>query len=295
MASNEMPSSRFHWAALLLTAVVGCGTTARDSATTADDEVVSGSTLFVSDIDDTIKRTAVRGGVGVVGGAAGSMNEFAGMSILYRHWRGLEAPSKDLRYLTAAPDGIAELGSSFLTVAGFPGNGTGSAADAVIAGRSLERSPGDFKSDKLARLYDSTRPELTILVGDNGEQDMPAYASLVEHARERRGGGRVASFIHHVYETEGTPITAPHQPWLTSADLAVRFFNESWIDEAALTAVLEEVAVDSGEASLSDWVVPSFMECRHFDAWPRIERPAAEATRALYEQTKTNVIALCRK
>ncbi len=53
------------------------------------------------------------------------------------------------------------------------------------------------------------------------------------------------------------------------------------------------VEVDSGDRSLSDWVVPSFMECGGFDAWPTIERPSTEQTRALYAKAKTNVIQLC--
>lgn len=275
--------------------ISGCAAAPQAETASSSDAIVSASTLFVSDIDDTIKQTAVRGGTSVVGGALGSTNEFAGMSILYQHWRKKDAPKKEIRYLTAAPGDFDELGSSFLTFAGFPGNGSSAARDAVISGRSFSEESGDFKAQKLEALFDGAapKPTLTILVGDNGEQDMIAYSRLMDHAQQTGSTTRIVSFIHHVYESQGKPIVAPHQPWLTAADLAVRFYNESWIDEASLTAVLNEVEVDSGDRSLSDWVVPSFMECGGFDAWPTIERPSTEQTRALYAKAKTNVIQLC--
>ncbi|MBS2018547.1 MAG: DUF2183 domain-containing protein [Deltaproteobacteria bacterium] len=254
-----------------------------------------GVTWLVSDIDDTIKRTGVRSSRVVVN-ALGTTNEFAGMSELYRAWRHAPDRARDITYLSAAPGPLIHFGRSFLSGAGFPGNASG-VEEAVVGGRSASESAGDFKARKLVELYAAAavKPRTVVLVGDNGEQDMAAYAAFMDHVQRTHARTKVYSFIHHVYETpgKGTPIESPHVPFVSAADLAVRFHAERWIDEPALARILGEVAHDSGTGGLASHVVPSFMECQGFRAWPTLAGAGPEAI-ASYVTVKTNIGHLCR-
>jgi hypothetical protein len=254
------------------------------------------SAVLVSDIDDTIKETGVHS-AGVALNALSTTSEFAGMSMLYKGWHDVDTKTKKITYLSAAPGPFINLGIDFLRASGFPGDSADVSAS-VVGGRGLE-SAGDFKGKKLIAMYDAaaTKPDTMILVGDNGEQDMAAYGALIDHVARTRGKTKVYSFIHHVYESQGkaTPITAPHVPFLTAADLAVRFYDAKWIDDAALTKILGEVAYDSGAGRhLYRSVVPSFMECGKFTAWPALDARAGAANLAAYDTTKSNLKDLCR-
>lgn len=254
------------------------------------------STVLVSDIDDTIKATGIHS-TRVAMNALSTTNEFAGMSMLYTSWHDVDPKTKKITYLSAAPGPAINLGIQFLQGSGFPGDGADVSAS-VVGGRRFE-SAGEFKGNKLIEMYDAAvdKPATMILVGDNGEQDMIAYSALIDHVKKVRGKTQVHSFIHHVYESasKATPIAAPHTAFLTAADLAVRFYNASWIDKAALTKVLNEVAFDSGTSSgLADTVVPSFVQCGQFQSWPTMKADAGTASVQTFETIKTNLKGLCR-
>ncbi|HSO31674.1 MAG TPA: phosphatase domain-containing protein [Labilithrix sp.] len=289
---------RFSLLASAALSLAACAGTSDDSPSTESAAVTTSkvSTFFVSDIDDTIKATGIHS-LGVVKNALSTTNEFAGMSILYASWHAIEPKTKQITYLSAAPGPAINLGISFLQASGFPGD-SADVSDSVVGGRRSE-SAGQFKGSKLIAMYDAAveKPATMILVGDNGEQDMIAYATLIDHVKSAGGTTKVYSFIHHVYESAGkaTPIASPHRAFLTAADLAVQFYNAAWIDEAALTKVLNEVAHDSGKThDLTDTVVPSFMECGRFTSWPVLDARAGTANVATYATVKSNTKELCR-
>ncbi|MCX5790747.1 MAG: DUF2183 domain-containing protein [Elusimicrobia bacterium] len=257
--------------------------------------------LFISDIDDTIKLTGIHSN-GVVGHAMGTTNEFAGMSILYNGLAKDLGASGKTEYLTAAPGVIDNLGIDFLREAGFP-PGRGSVADFVVSGRDAQaESSGEFKARKLIKIYEQEKPELMILVGDNGEQDIDAYSALIKYVADSNGATRVYSYIHHIYESagKGREIPAGHIPFLTAADLAVQFAGHGWLKNEGLTRVLGEIEYDSGTGQFAHLVVPAFMECASFDAWPDLsskfleQASNASALAGSYEQVKANVNGLCR-
>jgi hypothetical protein len=254
------------------------------------------ATVLVSDIDDTIKETGVHSGAHVIAGAASTLDEFAGMSMLYARWHQAATTTKKITYLTAAPGALDTLGIQFLQAARFPGD-TADVAASVVSGRSTREASGDFKARKLEEYYDAlkTKPKTMILVGDNGEQDILAYGAFEDYVRKQGGQTAIYSFIHAVYEApdKALPITSPHTAFLTSADLAVQFFDHGWIDEPTLDAVLDEVEYDSAPSGdLTDTVVPSFMECASFDAWPALVG-ASSATASKYAAIVRNVKVLC--
>jgi hypothetical protein len=89
---------------------------------------------------------------------------------------------------------------------------------------------------------------------------------------------------------------SPHTAFLTSADLAVQFYNAGWIDQAALTKVVNEVAYDSGNKNgLTGTVAPSFMECSQFRSWPTLKATAGAADLQAYETIKSNMAAICKQ
>ncbi len=257
--------------------------------------------LLISDIDDTIKISGINS-MNTAGHAFGTDNEFAGMSILYNGCAAVFAAAGKTEYLTAAPGELDEIGIDFLRMSGFPPQ-RGDIKDSIVSGRDpMTEGPGEFKARELIRIYEREKPELMILVGDNGEQDIYAYGELMKHVEGQNGAARVYSFIHHVYKpgANGLEIPAGHVPFLTSADLAVQFANHGWLDEAALTRILGEIEYDSGNRELAKQVVPEFMECATFKAWPKLNQkilaqtPDASAISGIYEQVKANVNDLCR-
>lgn len=292
-------STRILLAAAALS-LAACTAPTSDDATPDDSAAATStkrvSTVLVSDIDDTIKATGIHS-AHVALNALSTTSEFAGMSLLYSGWHALDTKKKKITYLSAAPGPVINLGIDFLRASRFPGDSADVSAS-VVGGRGLE-SAGEFKGKKLIAMYDAAveKPDTVILVGDNGEQDMTAYGALIDHVRRTRGKTKVYSFIHYVYESAGkaTPIEGPHTAFVSAADLAIRFYEAGWIDDATLTKVLNEVAYDSGATNgLTDTIVPSFMECGMFVSWPALEPRAGAANLRTYETIQTNVKDLCR-
>ena len=255
--------------------------------------------LLISDIDDTIKKTGIHSG-GVAAHALGTINEFAGMSILYGSWYKTTGASGKVEYLTAAPGVIDTLGLDFLRESGFP-PGRGDIVNFVVSGRDpRSENSGDFKARNLIEIYEQEKPEVMILIGDNGEQDITAYSELMKYVSGRNGTTRVYSFIHHVYESAGMAIPSGHIPFVTAADLAVHFANHGWIREDGLTRVLGEIEYDSGAEKYKTAVKPDFMECASFREWPELssgvlaQASNASAIIASYAQVKANVTGLCQ-
>jgi hypothetical protein len=256
----------------------------------------SGKTLLVSDIDDTIRRTDVLDKVEAVVNALKSKNAFSGMSLLYSSWRDENKANRTITYLSAAPGMFILPGMRFLKDSGFPGDTTDVAAS-VVSGRQSSETAGAFKTKKLKEMFDTALstgavPHTVILVGDNGEQDMIAYGNYIDYVANRGGAtDRIFSFIHHVYDSpRGSEIVAPHRPFATAADLAVQLAGLSLIGTPSLARVLHEVASEVVQAPPT--VIPSFMKCRQFSAWPKLDQ--GEPLSNDYSTVKADVTQLCQ-
>jgi hypothetical protein len=262
--------------------------------------------LLVSDIDDTIKRTGVRSSSAVIN-APKTTNEFAGMSQLYSNWYKQNIEHGNIFYLTAAPEFIDHLGIDFLRDSFFPPD-RALVADHVISGRGFtsgsESNPfpkledaGLFKKRKLIELYESykeQKPNVVILIGDNGEKDILAYYGFTQYLAKQKSKTKVYTYIHHVYENLKNQIDlrSDQDEYLTSADLAVHFFNQDWISQNQLDIVLNEVVFDSiPSGDFTETLVPDFMECQKYDAWPKLKSksPESQSTYTLIQsQMKKN-------
>jgi hypothetical protein len=276
---------------LLLAAA--CGHDQNETETSTGAALSGGpQTVLISDIDDTIKRTDVLDKVEAAINGVQSRNAFAGMSMLYTDWRNEDPSSHKVTYLSAAPGALVLAGMRFLQNSNFPGNG-GDVTEAVVSGRKLSESAGDFKSAKLYAMYDAqvasnTVPKTFILIGDNGEQDMIAYRNFIDYVAQKGGStDGIYSFIHHVYDTpQGSEIVAPHRPFVTAADLAVQLRNLSLINDTSLSGVLTEVATQLGQAQ--ETVIPSFMRCSQLPAWPPLDPTSKD-----YTTVETTTGTLC--
>jgi hypothetical protein len=281
-------------AALSALALVACSGDAAVDADTSDVTAKAKTVLLVSDIDDTIKRTDVLDKLAAAAHALDSHDPFSGMPALYGAWHA-EAPStRHLTYLSAAPGPLIELSKRFLRSSGFPGD-TDDVADSVVSGRSIFESAGDFKTKKLEAMYDAmvaahSVPDVFVLIGDNGEQDMIAYGHFIDYvASKGRSTKNIHSFIHHVYDApDGSPIAAPHRAWVTAGDLAVDLRALGLLSADSLAQVENQVVSDLGtDASV---VVPDFMSCAEFAAWPAFTgKTGAKA----YATIEDEVSALC--
>ncbi|AKU99109.1 hypothetical protein AKJ09_05773 [Labilithrix luteola] len=289
------PSSLLVAACLSAFTLIACAanTESGDSSTSESATTVQ-TTLLVSDIDDTIKRTHVLDKAAAAVNALDSRDPFGGMRALYTRWHRENAPSKQIIYLSAAPGPLIELSKRFLTNSEFPGD-TADVTESVVSGRSIFESAGDFKTKKLLEMYDAQVaakkvPNTYILIGDNGEQDMIAYGNFIDYVRSKGGRtDRIYSFIHHVYDVpEGSPIAAPHRAWVTAGDLAVQLRELGLIGDPSLDDVLAEVATDVTHQA--EVVVPSFMSCKQFSSWPYLETSAASND---YATVESDVKDLC--
>jgi hypothetical protein len=258
----------------------------------------SSKTLLISDIDDTIKATGIHQYTSIGINAPSTINEFAGMSILYNSWYKKYNKTGDIFYLTAAPGILDILGVQFLEASGFP-PGFVEIKKHVVSGRSaISESSGEFKTRKLIELFEKEKPDTLILVGDNGEQDIIANDNLMKYAQDTKATTKIYSFIHYVYEAESKslPIPSNQSAFLTSADLAVHFYNKGWINKTSLSKNLEEVAYDSNPNSkLTETVIPAFMECKNFNSWPELNLPTANDQKIVrtYLQIQANLASLC--
>jgi hypothetical protein len=278
--------------------VSACSNAAGDSTATGSPDALTeeaSSTLLVSDIDDTIKRTDVLNKLEAAVNALGTTNEFAGMSTLYTAWHDEETNNKKITYLSAAPGPLVIPGIRFLEGSHFPGN-TADVSESVVSGRKFTETAGAFKTARLLEFYDAsvaagTVPNTVILIGDNGEQDMLAYSNYITYVASKGGRtDRIYSFIHHAYDSpEGSEIVAPHRTFVTAADLAVQLKNLSLISAQALDVVLRDVAVASA-GSQANTVIPSFMTCSQFSAWPALDEETGADD---YNAIQTNVNRLC--
>ncbi len=281
----------------LTLAASGCASSSENVSSGSQSVVVHGKTLLVSDIDDTIRRTDVLSKTAAVFNGLQFHNPFSGMRLLYTSWHNDNTANKKITYLSASPGPLVLAGEHFLEESDFPGD-TSEIKESVVSGRKFSESAADFKTRKLHEMYDAAVatnavPDTVILIGDNGEQDMIAYGNYVDYVAEKGGDtSRIYSFIHHAYDTpKGTEIAAPHRAWVTAADLAAQLSELGLINDGTLTEVLSQVAMDVTNQPTT--VIPSFMGCAQWSAWPKLPGKPATDVAGTYQTVQNAVNDLC--
>jgi hypothetical protein len=159
-------------------------------------------TLIISDIDDTIKVSHVLNHAGKVSNALNVTKPFTGMAELYQLLLSQNPSSSRIVYLSNAPKEVAKIPAmkishqAFLDYNNFPAGELALRADIFDP---------NHKITEIRRLLNQERPDVVILIGDNGERDPEIYNQAVQEFGARM---RMISFIHILYASK-KPLLLP--------------------------------------------------------------------------------------
>ncbi len=220
--------------------------------------------VLISDIDDTIKITAVKKPRIVAYG--GRDEEFFGMSSLYNYFLCNQGPTdclitggkgifdKNIIYVTGQPGKLHKLGDKFLRKNFYP-------LPQNILWKDTRKSTLDFKKEIIENYIKMSSPDNKyILVGDNGEYDPMVY----EYINRKYGTQVLATFIHMIYLPAGEKhkLLPGQIAYLTSLDLGVHFYNLKLISGVDIQKI-----VDAGNKEISNKnnnILKSWFACKYF-------------------------------
>ena len=244
--------------------------------------------LLVSDIDDTIKVSHVLNKVGQFARAVDATTPFKGMGQLYQLIFNQNPATTKIAYLSNAPKDFSALPNApkelgvipasnlthqfFLDFNRFP-------KGELILREDLQDQ--DHKAKALRRLIETERPDILILIGDNGEKDVDFYKQAIdEHAYMKNM--LVFTFIHQLYKSEpsfylpafldetGRILFANQIGFVTPIEIALKLKEQNIIGQDKLDWMLKNVApAIVAEASLK-WdglkpiSFPFFKKCPDF-------------------------------
>lgn len=200
---------------------------------------MASNTMIVSDIDDTIKWSHIRGlPFEVARDGLDYRLAFKGMPELYTS---LADAGARFSYVTGAPDIIIDhlqadlIPHKVISTNHFP-NG-----DICLRGKG--ESTEDFKIAKITTIMRENADFDFMLIGDNGERDVETYTRL---RQDKEIGVRVKHiFIHTIYHGGRSLDPMPDQrPFVTAAELAAMLYGLGFLNAGDLTAVVK--IVDEG-------------------------------------------------
>ncbi|MFK8136796.1 MAG: phosphatase domain-containing protein [Bdellovibrionales bacterium] len=125
-------------------------------------------TLFISDVDDTLKNSKVRNPIKIIEQAfkTGKRVMVPGMNLAFQEMVRAD-DAQGIYYVSKIPSFLSYLHVAFLTKNDFPGG--------YLVTRKLER---DFKYQNIGRIIVKEAPTRVVLIGDNGEADAKVYLRL---------------------------------------------------------------------------------------------------------------------
>ncbi|WP_413944731.1 phosphatase domain-containing protein [Bdellovibrio sp. HCB-162] len=219
-------------------------------------------TLFVSDVDDTIKLANVQDISEAARYAFDDKSRFIGMSELYNLFA-QEQSNLSIVYLSKAPEWFMKgTHKSFLANGKFP------------AGTYIGRTNYDadvHKLKNLRKLMNDIKPRKVVFIGDNGEQDPEVYNTIVkEYANQ---GIEFHQFIRIVYSKSffvewGAKLWEDQIGFVTPIEIALEMEKEHLLSTQAVQTMMSTVAVDivKSKAYGSEGIVafPYFVNCSDF-------------------------------
>ncbi|MCM2282194.1 MAG: App1 family protein [Bdellovibrionaceae bacterium] len=275
--------------------------------------------MLVSDIDDTIKRTHVLSTRGTILNGPRTRNSFQGMSDLYVAWacdttatterarcRQRQSLTRTadrlIAYVTAAKGKLQMFGSLFLKNSGFPiglfiGRDQSDAEVSALFATPAAEVPDppdlpekypptlDYKIATVRKLIEDYPEYDFILIGDNGEKDVPAYHAVTTWARTHRSNTRIHTFIHQVYDWQkGVPPADGQSLYVTAGDLGLELYRRGLLSEEGLGIALTQTlrALQRDEES----VFPDFLDCEELLAPGRLPQMPDDLTSATAAQAE---------
>ena len=224
-------------------------------------------TLLVSDIDDTIKVSHVLSTVGKVSRAADVTTPFLGMAALYQLVVNEDPQNTKVVYLSNAPDEIVGVPAlkishqTFLVRNHFP------AGDLLLRDGLFEI---DHKLKALRTLIENEKPDLLILIGDNGERDTIIY-DQVSREYANLNNMKVLTFIHQLYSTKssalipdfleevGQPLKENQTGFVTPIEIGLKLNEAGRFSTTSLEWMILNIAPAIVRGSF-----PSFKDCSDF-------------------------------
>ncbi|MGZ6441917.1 MAG: phosphatase domain-containing protein [Pseudobdellovibrionaceae bacterium] len=219
--------------------------------------------FVISDIDDTIEKSHIRGGLpSKVGHVVNYHDGFFGMAPLYR---ALADNGVSVVYVSGMPTFINDLtkgATEFLAAEGFPGE--------YILRQSLEEDTYSFKVKTITGYLEELKqkePNKTFHViapGDNGEQDI----RVLDTVSKRFPDIKFDIYIHKIYEKGVLKILPEQKPFFTAADLALQIFNskvnleQHILNESQMDEVFSQVQIglNDPDPETRSLVLPNWAE-----------------------------------
>ncbi len=223
---------------------------------------------MISDIDDTVKMTALKANKKDTLWYAPGSTPFYGISDLYVYFlchktpqkgkciqdRAQKGTFKSIIYVTGAPPGVHRLGLAFLDKNSYP------LPNNVVHKPKLRMSTYEYKKKVISDIVSMYPNKAHILLGDNGEYDPKAYSDV----KKAFPKNVKEIFIHYVYKTEGDhhKIESGQIPYLTAVDLGIHFLNNGWIGNDDFEKILDGSIEDLGRKLTH--VTRRWMSCKDF-------------------------------
>lgn len=234
-------------------------------------------TLIISDIDDTIKVSHVLSLVGKTSRASDITTPFAGMAQLYRLILNQNIQDSRIVYLSNAPQKIAGIPAleyshkTFLSYNEFP-------YGEVELRESL--SDQNHKIKQIRMLIEQQKPDLVILIGDNGERDPEVYHQAYNEYSART---KIVSFIHQMYSSQkpmytpnflakiGSKIYEEQIGFVTPIEIALELKQQNLLDQKSYEWMIQNVAPYIIKENKFKWdglkpiSFPKFKNCSDFE------------------------------
>jgi hypothetical protein len=219
---------------------------------------VFAKTIVVSDIDDTLKQSHILNRRDMVANSVLTDNPFLGMNGAIAALKMHQADTQYV-YLSNAIDTLMRrLHTRFLAENKFPQGPL-----------LLRRSPFDsqFKITELRKILNAEKPDLLILLGDNGERDPEIYEQL----RQEFPQVAMRTYIHLVYSAQnkaetGAPLPAGQVGFATAFDLLSQWSVAGLVGPELIAKFYESFATlfltEDPRTRQGPMTIPLWMDCR---------------------------------
>ncbi len=259
--------------------------------------------LIISDIDDTIKVSHILSHFYTSAQRAlDTTTPFFGMARLYQEIKISNPEKTKFVYLSNAPDDIGGFQPMrnrhelFLQSNHFP------AGDLIMRDLNLSEDAfliameegntsaiidPDHKIKNIRKLVQELQPSLVIMIGDNGERDVPTYQLAAEELNAQKIP--TLTYIHTVYSSQSTLLSQPGRklapgqiPFATSMEIAFDLASRNLLRKESLQTMNSHVAAGIIEQE-KGWLplvaygsiaFPVFMNCEEFQwssQWDHLE------------------------
>ncbi len=237
--------------------------------------------LLISDIDDTIKSSHVLNTYGKIGRAGNVTIRFSGMAQLYQLIVNENPLSTKIVYLSNAPKQILDIPiiryghQMFLNYNNFP------YGELDLRESIFEK---DHKIKELRRMITKEKPDVVIMIGDNGEQDAAIYRQATLELQNENL--KMVTFIHQLYSVnpnivdevlgtdcfseKGHALEANQTGFVTPVEIAIELNRQKLLSDDKKQWMIDKVApfIASESIFASDVVgtitFPVYINCSDF-------------------------------